>query len=84
MPRYFFHTRLGDDLVTDPEGKLLRDPDHAWEVARVMIRKLLQTEAAQAPLLNAILEVTDDTGEIVMEFPFTEALLDDAQSDTRD
>ena len=27
-------------------------------------------------LLNAILEVTDDEGEIVLEFPFTEALLD--------
>jgi hypothetical protein len=26
--------------------------------------------------LNAILEVTDDTGEIVLEFPFTEAILD--------
>jgi hypothetical protein len=26
--------------------------------------------------MNAILEVTDDDGEIVLEFPFTEALLD--------
>lgn len=83
MPRYFFHTRLGDDLIDDPDGELLRDPDHAWEVARAMVRRLLQTEAADARLLNATLEVTDDTGEIVLEFPFTEALLDDAQPDTR-
>ena len=27
-------------------------------------------------LLNAILEVTDDDGEIVLEFPFNEAVLD--------
>jgi hypothetical protein len=27
-------------------------------------------------LLNAILQVTDDAGEIVLEFPFTEAILD--------
>jgi hypothetical protein len=26
--------------------------------------------------LNAILEVTDDEGEIVLEFPFVEAILD--------
>lgn len=83
MPRYFFHTRLGDDLIADPDGELLRDTDHAWEVARAMIRRLLQTEAADTRLLNATLEVTDDSGEIVMEFPFTEALLDDAQPDTR-
>ncbi len=43
MPRYFFHTRIGNDLVTDPDGEELRDPDHAWEVARAMIRQLLQT-----------------------------------------
>jgi hypothetical protein len=76
MPRYFFNTRLGDDLVTDPEGEVLRDPDHAWDVARAMIRQLLQTEATEANLLNATLEVTDQTGEVVLEFPFTEALVD--------
>ncbi|HEY8337887.1 MAG TPA: hypothetical protein VIQ05_29165 [Tardiphaga sp.] len=76
MPRYFFNTRLGDDLVPDPEGELLRDPDQAWEVARAMIRELLHTEATDAKLLNATLEVTDDSGEIVLEFPFSEALLD--------
>jgi hypothetical protein len=26
--------------------------------------------------LNAVLEVTDDEGEIVLEFPFAEAILD--------
>jgi hypothetical protein len=41
-----------------------------------MIRKLLKTEGAEARLFNAILEVTDDEGEIVLEFPFAEAILD--------
>jgi hypothetical protein len=36
---------------------------------------LLRTEGAEG-LLRAVLEVTDDEGEIVLEFPFTEALLD--------
>ena len=75
MPRYFFNTRIGDELISDPEGEELRNPDRAWEVARAMIRELLKTEAAAAGLLNAILEVTDGEGEIVLEFPFSEAML---------
>ena len=75
MPRYYFNTRIGDELVADPEGEELRDPDRAWEVARAMIRELLKTDGADG-LLTAVLEVMDDEGEIVLEFPFTEALLD--------
>jgi hypothetical protein len=76
MPRYFFNTRLGADLIVDPEGEELRDPDHAWDVARLMITQLLKDEETQAGLLTAALEVTDARGEIVMEFPFSEALMD--------
>ena len=80
MPRYFFNTRIGQQLILDPEGQELRDPDHAWNVARTTIREILKTEGGQAGLLNAILEVTDDDGEIVLEFPFTEAILDGSES----
>ena len=76
MPRYFFNTRIGNELISDPEGEELRDPDRAWQVARAMIRELLKTEGAQDSLLSATLEVTDDEGETVLEFPFSEALLD--------
>jgi hypothetical protein len=41
-----------------------------------MIRELLKTQRAETGLLNAVLEVTDEEGEIVLEFPFVEALLD--------
>jgi hypothetical protein len=75
MPRYFFNTRIGDELISDPEGEELRNPDRAWEIARAMIRELLKTEDAERGLLNAVLEVTDDEGEIVLEFPFAEAIL---------
>jgi hypothetical protein len=75
MPRYFFNARIGDELIPDPEGEELQDPDRAWEVARAMIQELLKTEDAEG-LLRASLEVTDDQGEIVLEFPFAEALLD--------
>ncbi|MBU6457694.1 MAG: hypothetical protein KGK16_03050 [Bradyrhizobium sp.] len=76
MPRYYFNTRLDDELIADPDGEELRDPDRAWEVARAMIRELLKTEGGGDALLSAIIEVTDDEGEIVLEFPFAEAILD--------
>jgi hypothetical protein len=76
MPRYFFNTHVGDELISDPEGEELRDLDRAWEVARAMIRELLKTEGAERGLLSAVLEVTDDEGEVVLEFPFAEAILD--------
>src|ERR1700749_1844511 len=76
MPRYYFNTRIGDELIDDPEGEELRNPDRAWEVARAMILALLRSGGAGGALLEAVIEVTDDEGEIVLEFPFTEALLD--------
>lgn len=79
MPRYFFNTRIGDDLISDSDGEVLRDPDHAWEVARTTVRVLLQAAGAQATLVKATLEVTDASGDIVLEFPFSEALLEDVE-----
>jgi hypothetical protein len=80
MPRYFFNTRIGDELIPDPDGEVLRDPDRAWEMARAMIQELLKTEGTNGALLKATIEVTDDEGEIVLEFPFTEAVLLDNPS----
>jgi hypothetical protein len=74
MPRYFFNTRIGSEVIADPEGEELRNPDSAWEIARAMVEELLRTEGAQSGLLKAVLEVTDDEGEIVLEFPFAEAI----------
>lgn len=76
MPRYFFNTRIGNELIADSEGEELRNPDRAWEVARAMICEVLRTEGRHASLLSATVEVTDEDGEIVLEFPFAEALLD--------
>ena len=75
MPRYFFNTRIGDDLIPDSDGVELRDPDHAWEMARTMIQEILRDQRDQPNLLTASLEVTDERGEIILEFPFTEALI---------
>ena len=75
MPRYFFNTRIGDDLIPDADGVELRDPDQAWEMARTMIQEVLRDQRNDLNLLAASLEVTDERGEIVLEFPFTEALI---------
>ncbi len=76
MPRYFFNTRIDKELLLDPEGEELRDPDHAWSVARATIRELLSSKAAPPDLLKAVLEVSDSAGDIVLEMPFSEALSD--------
>ena len=80
MPRYFFHVRVGDQLLPDPVGEEMRDPDHAWEMARSMIRDLLVAEGKPANLLSAVLEVTDTDGELVLEFPFAEAIVDQIEN----
>ena len=76
MPRYFFNTRIDASFVPDPDGVELRDADQAWTLARVTITELLKEEGQTPKLLNAVLEVTDADGEIVLEFPFSEVLID--------
>ena len=80
MPRYFFNTRIGDETIPDEEGEELRDPDHAWEVAKAMIVELLREEGDHPSLLAATIIVTDRSGEIVLEFPFSEALIDEPET----
>jgi hypothetical protein len=75
MSRYFFNTRIGDDVISDPKGAQLRDADHAWEVARSMILEILQDQRGHPNLLSATLNVTDEHGEVVLELPFSEALI---------
>jgi len=75
MPRYFFNTRIGDDLIPDVEGEELRDADHAWEVAKAMILGLLEDQGEHQNLLTASVMVTDQKGDVVLEFPFSEALI---------
>lgn len=81
MPRYFFNTRIGDDTVTDPDGTELPDADAAWEAARATILAALR-EGGDRRLLAADLVVTDAEGEIVLEFPFAEAVHTDAERDS--
>ncbi len=75
MPRYFFNVHLGKDVLSDPEGRELRDADQAWEAAKAMAQSLLRTEFPQPINWAAChIEVKDGTGGIVLEFPILEAL----------
>lgn len=79
MPRYYFNTRIDGELIRDPDGADLHNPDQAWRMARAMIRDILHDEETEPRLLRAAIEVTDEDGEIVLEFPFTEALIEPGQ-----
>ena len=81
MARYFFHTQIGEDVISDPTGIELRDPDAAWEAARETIRAALRQPQDQARLMTACLVVTDDDGEVVLEFPVSEAVALPADAD---
>lgn len=74
MPRYFFNTRIGPDWVADPDGTDRHDADAAWETARATILAALRAGPDQARLMAASLVVTDTEGEVVLEFPFAEAV----------
>jgi hypothetical protein len=75
MPRYFFNVHIGADALNDPDGQDLRDPDQAWEVARAMAQNLMNTKfEQQVNWATAHIEVRDDMDEIILEFPFLEAL----------
>ncbi|MFG1398435.1 DUF6894 family protein [Roseixanthobacter pseudopolyaromaticivorans] len=77
MPRYFFDTEIGGQTLKDESGILLRDADAAWERAQALAASLLATQAGDARLLAAVIAVRDAEGEIVLEFPVSEAIRHD-------
>lgn len=83
MPRYFFHTHVGGEVVSDPDGEDLRDPDHAFEAARTLALQLLQGAESDPELVKAVLVVMDEAGEVVLEFPLAEALVAEPPSKRR-
>ena len=70
-----FNTRIGDELISDPDGEVLGSRPRLGNGAR-HDQGAAQDRWRDGALLSAIIEVTDDDGEIVLEFPFAEAILD--------
>jgi hypothetical protein len=75
MPRYFFNVYISEDKISDPDGQDLKDPDQAWEVARAMAVNLMDTQFEKPVNWAAShIEVLDEEGGILLEFPFVEAI----------
>ena len=75
MPRYFFHLCRHGTRFNDPEGQSLRDPDQAWEAARATALDLMRGDpGGEAPWLSYHFEVTNEAGDVLLEFPFSEAI----------
>ncbi len=75
MPRYYFHLQQSGKRFDDAEGQLLRDADEAWVTAKVTARGLMAGDPTRQDVwITSSLEVTDEAGEIVLEFPFVEAI----------
>jgi len=75
MPRSFFNVSLEEHLLPDPEGQDLPDPDAAWETARPIARDAMSVDAGRPMNWQTChVEVKDEDGEIVLEFPFLEAV----------
>ncbi len=75
MPRYFFHLCRDGRELSDHQGQTLRDPDQAWETANAVARDLMSGRPPEnAPWTSYYFQVTDEAGEVLLEFPFAEAL----------
>ncbi len=83
MPRYYFHTHIGEDVVLDPDGRELADLDAVREAARVLALQLLQGADSDPDLRKAVLFVSDEAREFVLEYALNEALGGEPSGDTR-
>jgi hypothetical protein len=73
--RCFFHLHHAGRRIEDAEGPLLLDADVAWVAAHATARALLTSEPDRQPAwLASTFEVTNRRGEVLLEFPFVEAV----------
>jgi len=79
VPRYFLHLRYPakvNGFAEDEEGDELPDPsllrEHVFDTARDLIKHARLSSIRN--WFDCTFEVTDETGQIVMTVPFTEAI----------
>ncbi|PVE23776.1 hypothetical protein DC522_14350 [Microvirga sp. KLBC 81] len=72
MPLYFLHIRSGDKLEMDPDGVELPGLAAARAEALKVARELLDEVADLGG--NAVIEITDGTGETILTVPFSDAV----------
>ncbi len=77
MPRYYFHVRRGH-LTRDPDGAELPDIDAARQARGQDGLPRLERAAAGGQENNETFEITDESGEVVLRVPFSEAFAERA------
>lgn len=74
--RYYFNVRTSDTLIADEEGVELPGLTEVAEEARQAARDLLANRVQHGEWINGeMFEVADESGNVVLEFPFTAALM---------
>jgi hypothetical protein len=73
MPRYYFHVREGSSLTRDPDGAELPDIDAARKQAVKMACRAWSEQPPEAQDNDETFEITDQSGEVVLRVPFSEA-----------
>lgn len=75
MPLYFFHLRDGDDILLDPDGRVLEGPEAIAQRALAEARALISEEARLGRIrLDQRIDVEDAGGQVVHRLPFDEAV----------
>jgi len=65
MPKFYFHTRIGEKLTTDEVGVDLPDIEAAKDAARASAGEMLRDGTLQQ---HEVLEVMDEHGDNVLRF----------------
>jgi hypothetical protein len=73
MPRYYFHVRTGGSLRRDPDGRDLPDIDAARKSAVAMACRTWSENPPESTDNDDIFEIADESGQIVLKVPFSEA-----------
>jgi hypothetical protein len=75
MPRYYLSVRYRDHLFQDEEGEDIPSAIEMKVRALETARDLIRTPSLAIPdWLDCTLEVTDETGTMVLSLPFPEAV----------
>lgn len=76
MRTYFFHLEMCGVSYPDEEGRRLSDPEAARQMAVLDARELLSGEVRAGRLcLDCLINVADETGEVLLSVPFHETVM---------
>jgi hypothetical protein len=78
MPRYFSYVRTGGNLMDDADGVDLPDIDAARKHAVTMACGTWSERPPEAQDNDETFEITNESGEVVLRVPFSEAFAERA------